>query len=50
MRREDGMFIGDTSASTEASGVPFVETARIRHIGAFPLPDSSEPVRNPLNL
>jgi hypothetical protein len=27
MRSEDGMFIGDTSACTKASGLPFLETA-----------------------
>jgi hypothetical protein len=28
MRRRDGMFIGDTSACTEASGLPFIESAK----------------------
>ena len=41
MRAGDGMFIGDTSACTEASGLPFTESAKNRRIHAFLLFESS---------
>ena len=36
------MFIGDTSAITKASGLPFIETVETPHISGFRLPESSE--------
>jgi hypothetical protein len=47
------MFIGDTSACIKASGLPFIETAKIPIYGHFLVRDHRNQIRtdrNPLNL